>query len=238
MANTAFSFHHLSEVCSPHVAVEKRGRVAPYPQPAPPVVLVLPASCRHTPHPTTTSATLSRVLCPLPFAEPSTQFQATFANRDKLGDSLMKWNLDQNVHMIKFRFDQQFDRFNAENFARDFFSDPTVQSHIEVATQHGMARGPGAPSAVKLTQLSTTATNLDFFDILKDEDTPGGAIVRDDGKIGGVVRSCDPHLRTMCHPPLTCLPALEAVSRSGRRAYAARTDCGSRWSSATARSGT
>lgn len=102
-----------------------------------------------------------------------------------MGDSLMKWNLDQNVNMIKFRFDQQFERFNAEQFARDFFSDPTVQSHIQVATQHGLTRGPGTPSAVKLTQLSTTTTNLDFFDILKDEDLPGGAIVRDDGKIGG-----------------------------------------------------
>lgn len=111
--------------------------------------------------------------------------EATFPGRSELTEQLMKWNIDANSQMIKFRFDQQFSAFNAEQFARDFFSDPTVQTHLQVATKHGMTRGPGTPTAVKLQQLSTTVTNLDFFDVLQDEALPGGAIVREDGKIGG-----------------------------------------------------
>lgn len=97
----------------------------------------------------------------------------------------MKWNLDVNCHIAKFRFDQKFETFHAEQFARDFFSDPIVQANIQVASKHGMVRGPGTPSAVSLSKLNTTVTNLEFFDTLKDEDLPCGAIVRDDGKIAG-----------------------------------------------------
>merc|ERR1712023_197704 len=102
-----------------------------------------------------------------------------------MGERLLKWNLDENTHVAKFRFDQKFDEFNSEQFVRDFFSDPTVQAHLQIATRSGMVRGPGTPKAVGLTKLSTTATNLDFFDIFKDEDLPGGAIIREDGRIGG-----------------------------------------------------
>lgn len=113
--------------------------------------------------------------------------EATFPNwtAKDVSEKLMKWNLDANAHMVKFRFDQKFERFDAEQFARDFFSDPVVQAHIQVATRSGMVRGPGTPTAVRLSKLSTTVTNLDFFDVLKDDDLPCGAIVREDGKIVG-----------------------------------------------------
>merc|ERR1712159_483721 len=102
-----------------------------------------------------------------------------------MAERLHKWNLDENSHVAKFRFDQKFESFNAEQFVRDFFSDPTVQAHLQIATRHGMTRGPGTPSGVRLTKLSTTATNLEFFDLLKDEGLPGGSIVREDGRISG-----------------------------------------------------
>merc|ERR1711912_47076 len=88
----------------------------------------------------------------------------------EMNEHLMKWNLDQNSQMLKFRFDQKFDEFHAEQFVRDFFSDPTIQSHIRVASQHGMVRGPGTPTGVRMTQSSTTATDLEFFDVLRDAD--------------------------------------------------------------------
>jgi len=88
--------------------------------------------------------------------------------------------------MIKFRFDQKFESFNADQFVRDFFSDPTVQEHMQVSSQHGMVRGPGTPTTVRTTQLSTTATSLEFFDVLRDPDCLSmGPIVREDGKING-----------------------------------------------------
>merc|ERR1711988_1012414 len=113
--------------------------------------------------------------------------EASFPNYEskQMEEHLLKWNLNENVHMVKFRFDQKFERFDAEQFVRDFFSDPTVQAHVQVATRGGMVRGPGAPTAVSVSKLNTTATNLEFFDCLKSDDLPDGPIVREDGKIAG-----------------------------------------------------
>lgn len=91
-------------------------------------------------------------------------------------------NLDEFACVQKFRFDQKFETFTAEQFVRDFFTDPTVQGHLQVsarlqftvsqsrcwtnatrcechslcslcvsqiASKHGMVRGPGTPQAVR-----------------------------------------------------------------------------------------
>jgi len=113
--------------------------------------------------------------------------EATWPNygAKEMGERLKKWNLDEFACVQKFRFDQKFETFTAEQFVRDFFTDPTVQGHLQIASKHGMVRGPGTPQAVSLKKLNTTATNLEFFDMLKDDDLPSGAIIRDDGKIVG-----------------------------------------------------
>lgn len=41
-------------------------------------------------------------------------------------------NLDQHASLLKFRFDEPFERFKAGDFVRDFFSDPTVQASFKV----------------------------------------------------------------------------------------------------------
>jgi len=102
------------------------------------------------------------------------------------GEKLSKWNLDQHAQLLKFRFDQPFERFKAGDFVRDFFSDPTVQACFKVVDRTGgWVAGPGVPTAVDFEQLNTTVTSLSVFDALKSEDLPGGPIVRDNGKISG-----------------------------------------------------
>merc|ERR1712146_25043 len=104
---------------------------------------------------------------------------------NELMDHLQKWNLDQHAQLVKFSFDQPFERFYAEDFIRDFFSDPAVQQQFRVLDSHGEWRaGPGAPSPVSYEQLNTTITNLKFFDRLKSEDLDGGPIVHASGRIG------------------------------------------------------
>jgi len=115
---------------------------------------------------------------------------ATWANYQSksIAEYLMKWNLDKHANLLKFRFDQNFERFKAEEFIRDFFSDPTVQTHVQVqAKSGGWIRGPGAPKKVRFHPLSTTATNLDLFDCLKNDEhvLSEGPVCREDGKIAG-----------------------------------------------------
>lgn len=104
----------------------------------------------------------------------------------EMGEKLTKWNLDQHAQVLKFRFDQPFERFKAEDFIRDLFSDPAVQSRLRVLNKYGeWTAGPGAPSAVEYEQLNTTVTSLSVFDCLKSDDLPGGPIIREDGRISG-----------------------------------------------------
>jgi len=101
-----------------------------------------------------------------------------------VSERLQKWNLDQHANMLKFRFDQPFERLNAADFIRDFFSDPTVAASFKVVDSSGRwQEGPGAPSAVEYQQLNTTITSMSFFDLLKSEELEGGPIVSEDGKI-------------------------------------------------------
>jgi len=101
-----------------------------------------------------------------------------------VSERLQKWNLDQHANMLKFRFDQPFERLNAADFIRDFFSDPTVAASFKVVDSNGRwQEGPGAPSAVEYQQLNTTITSMSFFDLLKSEELEGGPIVSEDGRI-------------------------------------------------------
>jgi len=114
--------------------------------------------------------------------------EAVFPNyhSKEMLESLQKWNIDVHSHVAKFRFDQKFDAFHVDQFLRDFFSDPAVQTNIQVATRHGMGPAPANPDAVRYEALSTTATNLDMFDVLKTEElSDGNAVAREDGKIHG-----------------------------------------------------
>merc|ERR1712196_704607 len=80
-------------------------------------------------------------------------------------ERLEKWNLDQHANVLKFRFDQPFERSLAGDFIRDFFSDPNVQSCFKVVGAHGeWTPGPGTPTDVDFRQLHTTVTSLSIFD--------------------------------------------------------------------------
>jgi len=110
---------------------------------------------------------------------PSLQSKAT-------SERLQKWNLDQHANVLKFRFDQPFERLSAGDFIRDFFSDPVVQEVFKVVDATGRwQQGPGAPSAVQFQQLNTTITSMSFFDCLKQEEgwMEQGPIISDEGRI-------------------------------------------------------
>merc|ERR1712166_1114293 len=110
---------------------------------------------------------------------PSLQSKAT-------SERLQKWDLDQHANVLKFRFDQPFERLSAGDFIRDFFSDPVVQEVFKVVDATGRwQQGPGAPSAVQFQQLNTTITSMSFFDCLKQEEgwMEQGPIISDEGRI-------------------------------------------------------
>eukprot|EP00744_Colponema_vietnamica_P010411 GILI01014710.1.p1 GENE.GILI01014710.1~~GILI01014710.1.p1 ORF type:complete len:260 (+),score=28.06 GILI01014710.1:71-850(+) len=73
---------------------------------------------------------------------------------------MLKWGLAPSIVFRKFRYDQNFSKWQAEAFLRDFLNDAEFKS----ATQLGL----GDVTEVSFEELPATTLSMDFFDKLEE----------------------------------------------------------------------
>lgn len=84
---------------------------------------------------------------------------------------LEKWGIIQNMEMIKFRFNLNFDLKDLNKFLKDFFNDKTVRNNFTpINSVEINSNNDKFIEKIKFNKLSTKATNLDLFNILYDND--------------------------------------------------------------------
>jgi len=128
-------------------------------------------------------------------AEKSHQAKFHFAESDRpyqplndkdLVELLQKWGMYDSMRVSRFRFDQAFQRYELDDFVKDFFNDQTGALALQVLSNvQGHWTSVGAPnscSAVKTEPVECTATSMEFFDRFYD-----AGVVRLNGAICGCV---------------------------------------------------
>lgn len=95
---------------------------------------------------------------------------------------LRKWNLDEFSALRKFRFDQGFQSFQAEKFVGDFLHSAAVHASAPVVSSKQWAR-MGAVETFDVRVLKCTATSMELFDRLADQDDGQPSVVRASGHI-------------------------------------------------------
>ena len=88
-------------------------------------------------------------------------------NEKSLTDAeyLFKWGLRDNTEFARFRFNRSFNAFVLDEFLRNFFSSATVRAHLPF-----LSALPRVVEKVEYQKLSTTAINMEFFDVLINDE--------------------------------------------------------------------
>ncbi|GMI01784.1 hypothetical protein TrVE_jg7205 [Triparma verrucosa] len=88
-----------------------------------------------------------------------------FQKTTKAKDLLQKWNLSPDLKVIKFRIEGHMRRDPESLLAtcKAVVSDPTVCASLGVAI-------PDTPDEIKIDSLSSTVLNMNFFDVLMQDD--------------------------------------------------------------------
>lgn len=97
--------------------------------------------------------------------------------------NFLKWNLDQNLRVARFRYDQEWKPDTpADTLVLDFLNSAVVQANITVQTGRGWAP-LGAVAATTIEPVTATATSTGVFDVLLDTEMVSAS---------GFVRKCMP----------------------------------------------
>lgn len=95
---------------------------------------------------------------------------------------LEKWGLIQNMELVKFRFNLNFELKDLDKFLKDLFNDKNVKSNFQplnlVTVEPDKSKKensygfytPGVIEHFKFNKLSTRCTNLDIFDTVYESD--------------------------------------------------------------------
>jgi len=94
---------------------------------------------------------------------------------------LEKWGLIQNMELVKFRFNINFELKDLERFLKDLFNDKQVKANFSPLNsiyvepkndekQNGQSFNSGVIENFKFYKLSTRATNLDIFNTVYESD--------------------------------------------------------------------
>ncbi|XP_064639203.1 cilia- and flagella-associated protein 300-like [Lineus longissimus] len=85
-------------------------------------------------------------------------------------DFLMKWGMKGRIKAQTFSFDQQFQTYQKEDFAKAFFEDPEVQQNLQVVSSGGKWSSFGTKvEKVSIAPVPCTVISMEFFDRLYGE---------------------------------------------------------------------
>lgn len=85
--------------------------------------------------------------------------------------TLEKWGLIQNMELVKFRFNLNFDLKDLDKFLKDLFNDKNIRLHFKpIETAYAFLENKNTIENFKFKKLSTRATNLDILNPLYDNE--------------------------------------------------------------------
>jgi hypothetical protein len=95
--------------------------------------------------------------------------------------TLEKWGLIQNMELVKFRFNLNFELKDLDKFLKDLFNDnqvkinfsPINSVYVDPQKSHSQKNSQGIIENFKFEKLSTRSTNLDIFNTIYDNDICG-----------------------------------------------------------------
>lgn len=79
-------------------------------------------------------------------------------------EKFFQWGLQDNIQLMKYRFNKSFQPIQAEEFLKDLMNDKQVIKSFQPLG----SLTPGTCTEVKFTQMNCNVLNTSFFDVFRD----------------------------------------------------------------------